>query len=254
MKGRLLEGSYVMIVAAAHWNIDKKRFNVVRPPRDWLSGLGIDSGGFTAARRWGKYPWSLTQYCDFIGDMSRDIQLDFCAIMDYACERGVNREVYETNIDRIKSTIENEVALVNLQPALPWLAVYQGDTLEERAYDLAYRKANSIPHYKYYGIGSVCGRGAKGAIQAVRFYIDQFAQTTYHCFGMHIQALNDPYVRRGIRSWDSYGWAWGRGKTDVHRPAAYFQHGNENYSVYTKRLALLYWINTIVPKLRDYNQ
>jgi hypothetical protein len=91
----------------------------------------VDSGGFTAARKWGKYPWTHQQYIDFIREMSRDVPVQFCANMDYACERSVNRSKYNTNIDRIKATIRNEITLQELAPDLPWLPVLQGNNLEE---------------------------------------------------------------------------------------------------------------------------
>ena len=84
LRGRLIKGCCMMAVASAHWDNERKRFKINRPPADHVTSICIDSGGFTAAKRWGKYPWSVQQYADFIQEMSRDVSLDFCAIMDYA--------------------------------------------------------------------------------------------------------------------------------------------------------------------------
>jgi hypothetical protein len=250
LRARIIPGSYIMLVAAAHWDNARQRFKVRRPPIDHVASMCIDSGGFTAARRWGKYPWTVEQYVDFIRAVSRDIKLDFCSILDYACEPSVNRSAYQTNIERIEATIENEIACRKAAPDLPWLPILQGDSLEERQYDLDRRRELGLLPTDYAGIGSVCGRGAGGAAQVVKFYADRLPGVQYHGFGMHIQALDDDTVYAALRSWDSYSWTWGRGQTEIDRPPEYYwRKGEESYSTYTRRMAELYWKNTIQPRL-----
>lgn len=82
-------------------------------------------------KKFGKYPWSVRQYTDFIWDVTRDVKLDFGAIMDYACEPSVNREIYRSNKERIKVTVRNEAECMRVAPDLPWLPVLQGDSLTE---------------------------------------------------------------------------------------------------------------------------
>jgi len=212
-------------------------------------GMCVDSGGFTAARRWGRYPWTPAQYADFIYAVSRDVPLAFCAILDYACERGVNREHYQTNIERIEATIANEIACRAAAPDLPWLPVLQGDTMEERAYDLARRREMGMLPTDYAGIGSVCGRGAAAARRVVRFYDGQLPGVKLHGFGMHIDALDDAVVMGALRSWDSYSWTWARGARSDRAPE-YLKRDDENYSAYARRLATLYLERTIEPRLR----
>lgn len=245
---RLPEGCHVMLVAAAHWDNDRQRFAVRRPPADHVAGMCVDSGGFTAARRWGRYPWTPEQYAGFIRAVSRDVPLAFCATLDYACERGVNREHYQTNTERIEATIANERACREVAPDLPWLPVLQGDTLEERAYDLARRRELGMLPTDYAGIGSVCGRGAAAARRVVRFYDGQLPGVKLHGFGMHIGALDDPVAMGALRSWDSYSWTWARGARSLRAPE-YLKQDGENYSAYARRLAGLYLERTIEPRL-----
>ena len=254
IRGRLIPGCHIMLVASAHWDDDKKRFRVVRPPADHVSSIVIDSGGFTAAKRWGSYPWTHQQYVDWIRATSRDVILDFCAVMDYACEPNVDRSILATNKDRIKATIKNEMELKRIAPDLPWLPVLQGDNLLERAYDLDRRcKLGALPA-GYAGLGSVCGRGAGGAKSVVKFYADQLPGVRYHGFGMHIQALDDDAVYNAIRSWDSYSWNWGRGQKDMDRPVEYLRKDDESWTFFSRRLAQLYWDNTIAPRLNKDRQ
>lgn len=254
LRGRLIPGCCVMVVAAAHWDDERKRFRINRPPADHISSLCVDSGGFTAARRWGEYPWTPGQYADFVAEMSRDVPLDFCAIMDYACEPGVDRSINGTNIERIEATIANEVLCRTAVSELPWLPVLQGDSLAERDYDLeARRRADLLPE-EYAGIGSMCGRGSRGARETILFYRDRLPGVKYHGFGMHIQALDDDQVFDTMRSWDSYSWNWGKGQKDVDRPPEYLRRPGETHTEQAGRLGRLYWQNTISPRLTRTRQ
>jgi hypothetical protein len=58
IRTRLLPGAHVLIVASAFWDADRGRFRICRPPANHIASLAIDSGGFTAARKWGRYPWT----------------------------------------------------------------------------------------------------------------------------------------------------------------------------------------------------
>lgn len=238
-----------MLVAAAHWDNDRGRFRISRPPADHVASICVDSGGFTAARRWGQYPWTTTQYTAFIRAVSRDVPLDFCACLDYACERGVNRETYATNVDRIDATIANEALCKATDAALPWLPVMQGDTLEERAYDLARRRELQMLPSAYAGIGSVCGRGARAARRVVKFYAGELPGVRFHAFGAHIGLLDDDVVMGALKSWDSYSWTWARGARSMRAPE-YLKREDENYASYARRLAGLYLDNTITPRQR----
>lgn len=251
--GRILDGASIMLVASAHWNVERGRFKVRRPPSN-VGSICVDSGGFTAARKWGCYPWTTAQYAAFIRAVSRDVPLDFCAIMDYACEPSVNRSTYRTNRERIKATIRNEAACYEADPDLPWLPVLQGDTLEERALDLKLRTRLGLLPTDYAGIGSVCGRGAIAAREVVKFYHDQLHGVRFHAFGMHVRALDDDAVYGAVRSWDSYGWSWGRGQSKFDLPAECYHREGESWTTYAHRMAHFYWQNTVKPRLTASRQ
>lgn len=65
---RLPEGADVMLVAAAYYDERAKRLRVRRPPADHVGRVTIDSGGYRAARRWGRYPWSPVEYAEWIAE------------------------------------------------------------------------------------------------------------------------------------------------------------------------------------------
>ncbi len=254
---RLPRGCRVMLVAAAHWDEDAGRFRVARPPAGHVESIVIDSGGFTAARRWGAYPWTPRQYADWINETiaprsgaAKGLTLDWCAVMDYACERGVNRETHRTNRERIKATIRNEIACREAGPDLPWLPVLQGDTLEERAFDLALRgRLGMVPRQRA-GVGSVCGRGARAAAAALRFYRERLPNLRLHAFGLDVRALDDPAAWGAVESWDSYGWTWAPGAKGKDRPADCLRRPGETWSAYVGRLARRYERRTVGPRLQ----
>lgn len=254
-RARILPGANIMTVAAAHWDDNRARFKIRRPPADMIGKLAIDSGGFTAAKRWGRYPWTPAQYASFIHEMSRDVPVEWAAVMDYACEPGVNREILSTNLKRIEATIENERACRNAAPDLPWLPVLQGDALAERLYDLKLREKAGLLPGPMAGIGSICGRGIISARETILFYLSHLGpETKYHAFGLHVQALDCLQTRSIIASWDSYSWNWGRGQKDLDRPAEYLRRDEETRSDYVLRLARLYYENTIKPRLETPSQ
>ena len=254
MRTRLLDGCYVMQVASAHWDDDKKRFRVRRVPADVVSGICVDSGGFTAAKRWGKYPWTVEQYADFVRELARDVPLEFVATMDYACEPGVNREVIATNRARIDASIENDAMCRTVAPDLPWLSVLQGDSLDEREYDLGRRAAAGLLPGEYAGIGSICGRRNRAAREVVRWYGRQLPGVQYHGFGLAVRVLDDPGAAWHIRSWDSYAWNWARGRAGMDRPEIYERGQGEGWSAYTARLGRLYYENTVMPRIDRVQQ
>ena len=269
LRSRLIPNRRIMVVATAYWDAKKNKFRVRRPPADHIKSkagrharLAIDSGGFTAHKRWGKYPWSYEQYIEFIRKMSRDVTLDghacppyFCAVMDYACEREVNRSAYETNKSkagrharRIEATIENEIALRQLAPDLPWLGVLQGNTLEERAWDITQRQELELILIEM-GIGSICGRSPRESKEVIRFYMQQLPHVRYHAFGLDIRAFDGADdVYWAIASWDSYTWCWGRGMKHMRDPQRQHIEG-ETWSQYTLRLAQQFEKNTLNKRL-----
>jgi hypothetical protein len=239
----------VLIVASAFWDADRGRFRICRPPADHIAGLAIDSGGFTAARKWGRYPWTHQQYIDWIRAESRDVPLDWCAVMDYACERDVDRGIYATNRDRIKATIRNDRALRALAPDLPWLSVLQGNTLEESALDLALRRRIGLL-FPYMGIGSICRRVGSEAAAVLAWYGPRLPATRYHAFGLDIRTFDARDAAYFLcASWDSYSWTWARGARTMDRPRDLLQRPNEGRSAYTRRLAEFYRYLVIAPRL-----
>lgn len=248
MRTRILPGASIMLVASAFWRPEKQRFRIRRPPADHIGALVIDSGGFTAAKRWGSYPWTPEQYVEWLHQEARDAPLVWAASMDYACEREVNRATYRTNLDRIAATIENEARLRDIAPDITWLGVLQGNTLEERAEDVRRRLDAGLIH-PLMGVGSICGRKAREAAAVLRFYSQALPGVGFHAFGLDVRTFDAaPDIYPAIASWDSYAWNWPRGRHS-ERPAFLRRKEQESLSQFCLRLAEEYDRHTVRPRL-----
>jgi hypothetical protein len=169
--------------------------------------------------------------------------------MDYACEPAVDRSTLVTNQARINATLANERACLEADPTLPWLPVLQGDTLAERAYDLALRRRLGLVPTTLAGVGSVCGRGAAGAVRVVQWYAMHLPGVRLHAFGLDVRALDDDDAAEVIASWDSYAWNWPKGRRGKGLASASCQRVGESSTAYVRRLAGIYWTQTIGPRL-----
>lgn len=164
-----------------------------------------------------------------------------------ASEKSALR-TYETNTSRIDATIENEMILRKLAPDLPWLGVLQGNTLEERAWDIRQRQKLDLIK-PYMGIGSICGRTPSESKEVIRFYMSQLPHVPYHVFGLDIRAFDGADdVFWAVGSWDSYTWCWGRGMTRKGDPQRRHSCG-ETWSQYTRRLAEQFERDTLNKRL-----
>jgi len=71
----------------------------------------------------------------------------------------------------------------------------------------------------------------------------------YHAFGLDVRALDDDDVAEVVRSWDSYAWNWPKGRRGKGLAAVSLRRVEETYTQYVRRLADLYWTETIGPRL-----
>lgn len=202
---RLVPGSHAMLVASALWTGKQLGY---RTPPDCLASLVLDSGGFQAARKWGAYPWDAAQYAHW-GQryQASGVPLTWLAILDFACEHGVNRAQHATNAQRIQATLTNAARCRDAAPDLPWLPVVQGYTLDEYGQCIeGYQREGW--DLRYCGLGTMCGRPVRQARSILRGLRQHYPTLVYHVFGMHLGVLDDAVAARGVHSWDSYAWDW----------------------------------------------
>ena len=124
-----------------------------------------------------------------------------------------------------------------LAPDLPWLGVLQGDTLDERLFDVRCRRRLGLI-FPLMGIGSICGRRPSESATVIRSYRRWLPGVRYHAFGLDCRTLDGrDDVASAVQSWDSYAWNWPRGDRGASRPSFLLRAGGESWSTYTLRLA-----------------
>ena len=151
----LPSGLNMMFSAMAAW----RDGDWLRPIKKFPKKAGLkilDCGGFLAMQKYGKFPFSVVNYANFVIVMRPNLY----AAMDYMCEPEARREFgLSTNRERIQATIQNCLELMEWESHLPGqiLPVIQGYLLEEYEYCLAlHREAGTIREYM--AVGSMCRR------------------------------------------------------------------------------------------------
>lgn len=190
----------IMIVASSAWDNRQKRLRLTNLIDHTLF---CDSGGFLAARRWGDFPYSEKEYVDWL----KTLNPTWCATMDYCLEPELKRQDKERFI---QGTVEKAEKLMTGWPYLPWVPVIQGYEVEDylRCAEL-YREAGLIRPYM--GIGSLCRR--ERDIERVVSNIGwALPDTRFHLFGVKLNSLGSPIVRKYAASSDSAAWQWYDGK------------------------------------------
>lgn len=172
-----------------------------------IKRLFIDSGGFGMHKKWGKYPFTVVQYIDYVHHMMDKWPVTEVAVLDYPCEPEVNRTTHSTNMDRIRATVDNAVLCVDADNNIPWVPVIQGFTLKEylACWEL-YQDAGI--EYDLWAIGSICARKKLGGIRNIVTSLYNKTEQNLHAFGLTLPALRDPQVFFSLQSSDSAVWNW----------------------------------------------
>lgn len=114
--------------------------------------LVIDSGGFNVLNeRMKHYPWTVAEYHEWLDAL--DIEFNWAAIMDFACESRFNDLLSKE--ERMQKTLENTIAHYDLEPDYPLLPVLQGRTLQDYLEFYDRLDEHGIPT-EYVGLGTVC--------------------------------------------------------------------------------------------------
>ncbi len=194
-----IDWPYVLISAATLWT--GKKFKPLRT-HESVKELFLDSGGFSFFSRYGEYPYTCLQ----LWRLARKLNANYVAIMDYPCEPGVNRELYQTNIERIERTIENGIKCLDLD-GVNWVMVIQGYTVDEYLYAIDRIREQGLLT-DVMAIGTLCTRrsisAAREAILAIRKALPGWVKL--HGFGVDLRFLRNPVIFHALYSTDTGAW------------------------------------------------
>lgn len=167
----------------------------------------LDSGGFNALRKHGRYLVSARQYAAEACRVAEECgSLDWCAAMDWVCEPFVRARTGRSVRYHQLRTVESLLELRSIAPGLPWVPVVQG--WEEREYlecvALYLRNGVDLRAEPLVGVGSVCSRKGMGeAARIVRSLAE--LDLRLHVFGYSRRGLPD--VLHYCASADSAAWS-----------------------------------------------
>lgn len=210
----------------------RQRRSLPRAAAPWA----LDSGGFNALRKNGRYLVAPRRYAEEACRYAEEIgQLRWCAVMDWMCEPFVIERTGRSVRWHQMKTVESLFELRSIAPGLPWMPVVQG--WEVRDYEacvaLYLRNGVDLRAEPVVGVGSVCSRqGMEDATRIVRLLAEM--DIRLHLFGYKQTGLGSvlPYCV----SADSAAWSRHarnnnvrlEGCTHVHREGS--SYGRDVYA------------------------
>jgi len=207
-------GTPVLLSANSFYNHKLKRF---REPGAAITDLdrALDSAGFVAMKRYGGYPWTVTQYVELaaLGSWRWWGQMDCCCEPEIAGDRdGVIHRMmlsaYYLKACRQQTMVWREAGIDWLQDPMP---ILQGWRPED--YVLCAEWYDHVLEGEWpelIGIGSVCGRslhGEDGLFSILDILSEKLPpDVRFHLFGVKGAFLRhaDRYPR--VASTDSLAW------------------------------------------------
>jgi hypothetical protein len=194
----------------------------------------VDSGGFNALKKHGRWTVSEQEYADRIQRYDAEIgRAVFYAPQDWMCEPiiinggTIRGQVYVgthlTVLEHQHRTVANLCRLRELAPGLPIMPVLQGYTLDEyiRIIEIYSRAGVDLAAEPVVGLGSVCRRQATSEIAAIAATIAG-AGLKLHGFGVKTDGLAD--YGEHLQSADSYAWS----KAGMHVKGCSPSHKSES--------------------------
>jgi len=218
----------VMGSAAATWH------NGFSPTRlkfsNAIKRLFVDSGGYSMFTKFSQYPYTIEEYINLVNSWRDLYPVSEVAIMDYPCEPHLNREVFETNIERIDQTVTNALDCIDYDSSIPWVPVIQGYTMSEYRYCWERYQEFDL-RARLWAIGSICTRKKTGGIRAIVTRIKRLVKQPLHAFGITLPSIEHPEIFFSLESSDSAAW-------NYYQPSR--EAKAKSFKAYRKRIERLF--------------
>lgn len=196
----------ILVSANSLWRDNKKKFS------GWKCYTGfdvaLDSGGFVAMKRYGRYRWSVSQYVA----LAKTMQPAWWAQMDFCCEPEIasDRTTVSRRISMTAQHLQECQRVADGEGVCRPLPVLQGWCPEDYCRGPIYESDYHWPDMV--GIGSVCRRQVNGkdGVMAVVEALDRVVppHVRFHLFGVKgtaVAKLVEHFPNR-IGSTDSMAW------------------------------------------------
>lgn len=176
----------------------------------------LDCGGYVAARKWKRYPFSIPQYLAWVAQFPA---LEWFAAFDYCCEPAIATDDYAICLRQENTTRALEQFISALDdwrwciPAAALIPTVQGwhvQDYERHAIELKpmIDALKHQPHFRV-GIGTLCIRASDDMISDVVSAVSAILpDVKFHLWGVKLSALRKIDLSR-IASSDSAAWDLG---------------------------------------------
>lgn len=216
---------------AGRWK-KNQRWSKVHLPVNY-GKLWLDSGGYSFFSMNWDYPFTIEEYAR----KADELNADYVSVLDYPCEKTVERVPNETNYERIDRTIANTKECLKHQIRGRWVPVIQGLEIEEYRYAINELKG-ILDLIDYVAVGSMCSRRKLSEIKEVVTLLNrELPNHRIHAFGVDFRALRSNYVYNSIYSADSQAWRFFiPNKTKEHRFASSRSEVVQAFSNYSAKI------------------
>lgn len=167
----------------------------------------LDSRGYHELLRHGRWTITPRRYADLAVRVAERFDLRAAVTQDYMCEPWALAKTGLTVDEHQRRTIESLFELHNLEPAIPWMPVLQGQMLDDflRHIEMYEEAGVNLSAFERVGLGTVCRRHATEEISKIISEISARA-IRLHAFGVKTEGL-----RRNagsLSSTDSNAWSY----------------------------------------------
>lgn len=180
-------GAPLLLSANSLWNSRKNRFEGF----DCYAGfdLALDSGGFVAMKRYGRYRWDVGQYVNLAATVAPTwwAQMDFCCEPEIASDAAAVAKRIDATVEHLHAC-QGQAKSVGASAPMPVLQGWKPkDYVSGPAYDRGFEWPEIV------GVGSVCRRpvsGPQGLIAVVgEIHAALPENVRLHLFGVKSSAL-----------------------------------------------------------------
>jgi len=184
--------------------------------------VAIDSGGFTALSKTGRWPITVEQYAEEVRRYDAEIGIEWAAPMDWMCEPGVRQKTGLGVVDHQERTVKNFLRLRELLGPLV-IPVLQGWTRDDylRCWEMYSNAYVGLEWESVVGVGSICRRGQDAEIVRI---LNSLRPLKMHAFGVRTEAL--AHCAHFLVSADSMAWS-AQGRRTARRPGCVHPRGGK---------------------------
>lgn len=229
-------GKVPLFVSAGRLREYKKKGKGKKSIAKWA----LDSGGFTELRRYGTWKTSAKQYAQEVEEWHALIgNMEWAAIQDWMCEPDCIKITGKDIKYHQAKTIESYVTLKELAPAMPWIPILQGYTLDDFLCHVNdYLSQNiDLVTLPLVGLGSVCRRQSTKDTEELVNTLSKLG-LRLHGFGVKTSGLKQ--YSGLIESADSMSWSYNARRNNYWLGCAKHWRCNS-----CPKFARLWWANIL---------